>query len=424
MVIGDRRGAAYIGWIVAAALGSQACGVESANQNTGGVGEGPGGDCPKGTVVLLSDYVATQVALSNLEGETLSESVLSSGTSGPGLAFPLGGDVTLPSTPPASGHVVLLDRFGTNALTWLDPATGEVLAQLDVDPSDLESNPSDYLELGDGRAYVSRWGHNADPSAEGADQLSDVLVIDTEQPKILDRIPLPSNGDIPPRPSALVPLGEEVLVLLDRVSVDWATTLDSELVALDPETDTIAWTYTVEGHKGCGTPVVSPDGKRFAIACSGRMDSDGIIADLEESALLLFDATKRPLQQVARFSAEEIAGESIQGRVAFASDRLVLLSTQTPYQGETHNRWLSFDLETGTTTELLHAPPDDQGLGRGLVYTSTLCAPGCSDVCLVADSATGMLQRVRLTDSGTLELLEPIRVESKVGMPPRAIAHR
>jgi hypothetical protein len=413
------------------ALGCTACGVESTDESTGGLGEGSGGtqgsgsdECPSGTVIVLSDYMSTQIALSNLEGATQSASFISTGSAPPGLAFPLGGDVVVPSSAPASGRVVLLDRFGTNALTWLNPADAAVLAQLDVDPGGIESNPADYLEVSSERAYVSRWGHSSDEMVAAENRASDILVIDTKAPAILGRIPLPMNGDVPPRPGGMLRVGSEVLVALDRVSTDWATTLEAELIGLDTANDAIAWQYTITGHKNCGTPRLSPDGKRIAVACAGDMDYDGVVANPEESALLLFDATERPLKQLARFSAIDIAGETIQGHVAFASNEQVLLSTQTALGGESNNRWLAFDLASGEATTLLEAPPGDDGKGQGLVYTSSTCTPGCSDICLIADGAQGVLQRVRLGRDGTFELLDPIRVEESVGLPPRGIGHR
>ncbi|NLE88574.1 MAG: hypothetical protein GX607_19520 [Myxococcales bacterium] len=440
MVIGRSRTAATVGVLigsVAAAL--VACGVESVDSgSTGGVddsstgGEGGAGGaddggartCPAGITVLLSDYTATQIALSSIEGETRSASFLSTAsTETAGLAFALSGDVALPSSAPPSGQIVLLDRFGTNVITWADPKTGEVLRQLPVGTG-FESNPQDYLEVGSGRAFVTRHSPNADAGAEEFDGGSDVLVIDTEEPAIVGRIPLPPAGDIPARPARMVRLGDEVIVSLARVAADWTSTAEAELVGLSIEDEEIAWRHTLTGLKSCGRPTLSPDGSRFAVACSGAMNTDGEIDALDQSALVLFDAKKRPLREVARYTAEDIAGEPIQGRVAFASEELVLLSTHTAYGGSTHNRWLAYDLEQGTTTELLEAPPDDQGEGRGLVFTSTTCFPGCSDVCLMADGANAVLQRVRIDDDGSLELLEPIQVETKVGMPPRGIGLR
>src|SRR5690606_42075462 len=62
--------------------------------------------CPSGAVVLLTDYVSTQVALSDLSGRTQSASFLSTGsTRTDGLAFALSGDVALPSARPVSNQI-------------------------------------------------------------------------------------------------------------------------------------------------------------------------------------------------------------------------------------------------------------------------------------------------------------------------------
>src|SRR5690606_38628620 len=104
-----------------------------------------------------SDYQSTQVALSTLEGETQSASLVSTAsTQTDGLAFALSGDVYLPSAPTDSGRLVLLDGFGTNVVSWVDTASAEVVAQLPVGTG-FESNPQDYVEFGK-EAFISRWG--------------------------------------------------------------------------------------------------------------------------------------------------------------------------------------------------------------------------------------------------------------------------
>jgi hypothetical protein len=97
--------------------------------------------CDQGTVVLLTDYTSTQIALSTLDGTTLSPAFLSTASmKASGLAFALSGDVALPNVTPASGSVVLMDRYGTNVITWADPSSAKVFAQLPVGIG-FESNP-------------------------------------------------------------------------------------------------------------------------------------------------------------------------------------------------------------------------------------------------------------------------------------------
>lgn len=399
------------------------CNVESTGQSTGGVQDEKKDSCPAGVAVALSDFFSTQIALSSLEGETQSASLLSTAsTQTDGLAFALSGDVGLPSARTASGRLVLLDRFGTNVVSWVDTASAKVVAQLPVGTG-FESNPQDYVEVG-GQAFISRWGQNVDPGKEDHDAGGDILVVDPKGPTIVDSIVLPTVGDLPPRPGPMLRLGDEILVTLERVALDYATTGEAMIVGISPEEKDITWQHTLSGFKDCGKLVLSPDGERLALACTGAIDQDGVSEDLSQSALILFDAEERPLRELARFAAEDIAGEPLQGSVVFADDQTVLLKTQTPWQGKTHNRWLAFHLEREETTELLEASPDADGVGKGLVYTGMLCAPGCSDVCLLADADAGVLQRLRVESDGTLKLLNPIQVEDSVGLPPRALSYR
>jgi len=91
----------------------------------------------------------------------------------------------LPATRPASGEVVLIDRFGTNVLTWVDAASGDVRAQLSVGTG-YESNPQDYLEIDERYALVSRYGQNQNAGRQPFDRGGDVLVIGCEKMTHID----------------------------------------------------------------------------------------------------------------------------------------------------------------------------------------------------------------------------------------------
>jgi hypothetical protein len=109
--------------------------------------------------------------------------------------------------------------------------------------------------------------------------------------------------------------------------------------------------------------------------------------------------------------------------VVFASERLLLLKTQTELGGADNNRWLSMNLVDDEIQTLLEASHDGSGKGQGIVYGGMSCAPGCSDVCLLADADRGVLQRVSVTDTQA-ELLSPVRVEDQIGLPPRDLTLR
>ena len=412
-----------------------ACNVSSTDETTGGVNDGAGGAggaggasandrCPAGVTVVLSDYLSTQIALSSLQGETRSASFLSTASTSSGLAFALSGDVTVPSAAPASGKIVLLDRYGTNVISWANPKTAQVIAQLEVGTG-FESNPQDYLEVDDETAFVTRYGVNADAGKQDFDEGDDVLVLDLsnqKKPEIADRIALPRKNDLPARPGRMLRVGDEIIVPLERLSEDFSTTGDAMLVGISIEDRSVAWTQTLEGLKNCGRPSLSPDGRRLVVACNGSVDENGL-PRVDESALVFFKAEKGPLEEIERVSAGDLIGEAVQSRAVYASDQVLLFGTQTAWGGDTNNRLFAYDLKSGEATELLEASPDAQGLGKGLVYVGLACAPGCSDTCLVADADKGVLQRVKVTGN-EVELLEPVTVENAVGLPPTGLGHR
>lgn len=401
-----------------------ACNVQNTTPDTGGVNNGGAGACPNGLCVLLSDYSSTQVALSGLDGETSSRSFISTGSAKTdGLSFALSGDVVLPSSRTRSGEVVLIDRFGTNVVTWTDPTNARVLAQLAVGTG-FDSNPSDYLEVDDTLAFLSRYGQNAQPGRQPFDSGGDLLFIDTRSREIVGNLAFEATEALPPRPGSMLRVGDEILVSLVRISLDFSRTGESELAGVSAVTHELDFRMRYPGLKNCGRPMLSPSGDLLAVACTGQLDQQGQVANVDESALLLLDARAMPPRELRRIYARELAEEPIQNGVAFARESLLLFKTQTSIVGRENNRWLALDLETERVTTLLEASPDAQGKGRGVLYGAMSCSPGCTDVCLLADADRGVLQRVRFDSHGTPELLEPIVVDAQSGLPPRDLAER
>ena len=389
-----------------------------------GVSSTPKPAFPRGVAVVLSDYLSTQIALSDLEGNTLSESFISTAsTQTSGLAFALSGDVVLPSSPPASGRVVLLDRYATNVITWIDPKTAAVLGQLAVGTG-FESNPHDYVEVDERLAWVSRWGQNGDPGQQDHDTGGDLLVIDTESFEIVDSIVIEPEEDLPPRPSRMTLIGDEVVVSLDRISLDWTTTGESRLVAFSVADKDQTWSLGLDGLKACSNPVPDTGRAQWLVVCTGAVNSDGTVESLDQSALVILDFSSSPPKELQRISAEQIAGEPLQPEVAVAADGFVLLKTQTTWGGTTNNRWLAYDLDNDATTTLLEARPDADGNGQGWTFGGMECAPGCSSLCLMADADRGVLQRLEVSSDGEFELLEPVEVETAVGLPPIGLGQR
>lgn len=420
--------------VLAAIVPAAACNVTpTVPVTTGGVGApdagdtgeeggdlGEGGDagapaCDHGTVVVLTDYTSTQIALSTLEGTTQSAAFLSTAsTTASGLAFALSGDVVIPRTTPASGRVVLIDQYGTNVVTWADPATAHVYAQLPVGTG-FESNPYDYLETDASHAYLTRWGINDAPGKQPFDSGSDVLVLDTQTPAITQSIAMPVEDALPPRPASMLRVGDTAMVVLQRISEDFSTEGESAIVGL--QNGAIAWEIHLTGLKGCDHPTLSPSGKTMAIACEGQIDSNGNVIDASASAVALYDVTSLPPTPKQTFPVVDQLGSTVQYGVTWVSESMILGKTQTPLGGTTSNQAFTLDLGTGKATVLLTASLDSSGKGKGIVYDDVLCRPGCGDTCLLADSDVGKLRRWSIAGN-TLQALSDIPVDPTTGLPP------
>ena len=189
-------------WLASSLL--VACQATSNGSQTGGVNSDASTGCPAGVAAVLGDsyYASSQVALLGLDGTVKSASFVSTAsTQADQLAFALSGDIALPMTPPASGRVVIIDRLGTDVITWLDPATAHVQAQLAVGTG-FDSNPQDYLETAQNRALVSRWGVNdKTPGTQPFDSGNDLLLIDSQALSIQGQVQIPSQDNLPPRPA-------------------------------------------------------------------------------------------------------------------------------------------------------------------------------------------------------------------------------
>ena len=221
--------------------------------------------------LVASDYRSTNVALRDAIGDPLTRSLLSTASAAAGVSFALSGDVVVPSEPLArGGDVVLVDRYGTNVITFVDPVSGSPRAQLPVGTG-FESNPHDYLEIAPGRALVTRFGTDPRPGDVTFDGGDDVLVIDTAAPRIVARVALPLKAGVPARPGALTPYGGRVYVNLHRLAADFDRAVDGDLAVLDRRSGDLEAVVTLPGSRNCGKPAFASDG-RVAFACSGLFD--------------------------------------------------------------------------------------------------------------------------------------------------------
>jgi hypothetical protein len=368
--------------------------------------------CEKAVVVVTSDYLSTNVAVSALDGTTLSGSFVSSGATKPGLALALNGDVDVPLVAPSSGRVLIIDRYGSNVLTWMNLADATVVAQLPVGTG-FESNPQDYMDVGTNRAYVTRLGTNPNPGAAPFDQGGDVLLVDTAAPAITGRIAIPEeNPALTPCPEAMTWLGSEVVVTLGRFSPDFSQMDDGRFVGISPARDAIDWTVNVTGLQNCGRLAVSPSGKTAAIACSSHQDVTTSRYVPAQSDVVIYDVTQAPPKELRRLGLGVKLGAGIQQGITFATEDAIVAMTYggnaTP--GDTV---FSVSAATGEVSALGAST-------KPYVFGGLHCAPGCGDICLLCDAERSKLRRFQV-QAGALIPLDDVTVDTVVGLPPRVI---
>jgi hypothetical protein len=398
--------------------GLAACNVTAAKP-TGGAELPSRGECPRGLAVVTSDYISSEIALLAPDGEVRSAAFMSSAsTEASGLAAPFSGDIGVSSAPFHPGELVIVDRFGTNVLTFVNTESAEVRAQLPVGTG-FEANAQDYLELEAGLAFVPRLGQNRAPGLEPFDAGSDVLVIDPSEPRIVSSLPMPVKQGYRPSPSALMRLRGDVLVTLDHARANFSGSAEGEIVAISGENLELRYRLPLSGLVNCGQAKLSPGAERLAVACSGHLDRTGAVAEPETSGIVLFDPAYDPPREVERFAALDVLGSPLQSSLEFVTERLVLIKSQTPRGAELDNRLFVLDLRTGEAELLETAARDASGKGIGVAFAGMSCRAECGDPCLVADLSRGKLLRFHLRD-GRLERGADVAIDG-AGLPPLSI---
>ncbi|MES1183129.1 MAG: hypothetical protein ABUL60_04905 [Myxococcales bacterium] len=409
---------AVIHWLeLGACLALLGCGAK-APEDTGGFQLDPShGECPAGYAIANTDYASTSISAISPTGAMLSPTVISSGSAPPALTTALSGDVIFPSSAPASGKLLLIDRYPNSVLTWVEPSTGSVLQQLPVGTG-FAANPHDYLEVAKDKAYVSRYESNAAPGQMPFDEGGDLLVIDPHANEITGRVELASepDGAFLPRPDQLLPVDDEVWVSLQRFDADFGTAGDARLVGVDPSLDTTTWTLELPGVASCGGLTRSPSGKLVAVVCSGvasDVDSSGAPAPTSRSAVVLLDATVQPPRELQRFDVAAQLGTQLGSTIAFASETLLVGVALGDAGANLDDGAFTLDTSVGTAQPLLDA-------GAAFALGDVRCAPGCTDLCFLADAQANELHVWQVADERLLEQ-DPVPADSNVGLPPRAI---
>lgn len=395
-----------------------ACNVTPAT-TTGGADLPARGDCPRGLAVVSSDFQSSEVALLSPDGAVRSQAFLSSASSNASnLAAPLSGDLEAAASRSRDNELVLIDRFGTNVLSFVDAKTAAVRAQLPIGTG-FDSNPQDYLEVSEHKAYVPRLSENRDAGREPFDVGSDLLLVDPVVPSIIGSLPMPHQAGFFPNPVALAQLGELVLVTLQHARPDFSGMADSEIVAVDTRDDSLRYRLTLSGLQNCGRVEISPDRRRLVVACASYVDPRGESTDVSKSGIVVLDAAREPPEELQRFSALELSGGAVQSSLELVTDDLLLFKTQTALGAEHDNQLLSLSLSSGRVVLLASAARDVSGAGFGIAFLGMSCQAGCGDPCLVADASRGRIVRLHVLDERLVED-EEIRING-AGLPPTGI---
>lgn len=392
------------------ALSAVACDAAEPPPSSGGVGALAPTACGRGLVVVASDYASTNVALADLGGRTLSPSFVSSGAAAPGVSAALSGDVVLPLESPRSGEVVLLDRFPNSVLTWMDPVTGHVRAQLSV-RTGFPANPHDYVELSPEKAYVSRYESNPAPGRQPFDEGGDLVVVDPRAPRIVSRIALaqPDDGDLLPRADRMLAIGDRVLVSLQRFDRSFKRAGDARLLGVDPARDAVDFVVDLPGLSSCGG--MARVGDRVLVACSGAFGNGD--AQLDRSGVVLLDVAARPPRELRRFPVARSLGGPVGPSVAYASPDVALGVVFGDKDRGGGDQVFSLDLATGEARSLLRT-------STAFSLGDVRCASSCGGACVVADAEAGAL-RVFSVERGAVTERAAARIGDRSGLPPRYV---
>lgn len=347
-------------------------------------------------VVVSSDYTSSAVSLLAGDGVVLVDTWLDSGTTGPGLVTTLSGDVIVP-TRTLEATVTLIDRFMTDVVSvWrLD---GSLVGQLRVRGADgsFASNPTDVVVLDEGEGWISRYEQNLAAGAQELDRGSDLIGFDpstmTTDGRRVDLTEfggtmrgLNGEGDevdvaVWPRPSSIVPLGDVLVVGLDRIPADFGGPRGSAeglVVAIDLA-DLSVSSLELTGLRNCGSVQAIPDRTdEVLVLCQGYsnvgfFDEPGVRAT---AGIVRLRAVAGELSVVTRWNVGDSDDRPMvtSGAVALGGDRVVAVESST--------RLVEIDLGAGTSRLVFESTLNAsfQGIGQGARIGNTLLVPDASD---------------------------------------------
>lgn len=369
--------------------------------------------------VVTGDFTSTAIALLDARGTPITGAWIDSGTTRPGLATTISGDVALPTRPVTPGVLTVIDRFGVDRITRIAVPEGNVLGQVPTTPAmrrgqtAFRANPHDAVALEGSGALVSRFEPNLDPRAAPLDRGNDLLRVDMAAGELTDRIPLgsldvhvtgPRGEDtrVYARPSRMVRTGSRIVVGLARLSADFMVAGPGAVAIVDPVAGT-ARALALEGLTNCGEVVPVPRRpNRAAVVCSGPTFAEGPEGRREGAGAAWIHVPPDRAAHVAHLwrAAEHPSVPPVsRGAVAIGDTHLVVAARGSEPTGAP-DRLVRLDLASGETQVVA------EGDG-GFVF-----GPGAFDserhLLLIPDTVAGIRRFHVPRDGGAPEPMEVV----------------
>ena len=392
------------------------CDVPVLRPNEEGVGDA------SGLVVAATDEVqSSNIGLMDSSGFILSSSVISTASVKAGFSTALGGDLAFPSMVSDSAELVILDRYPSSVITWLDVSTPKptVRAQLSV-ATGFAANLHDYVPYSADRVFVTRFDSNSSPGQEPFDSGGDLLVIDptTEptnpQPQITGRVDiatgLPAGNQYFAHPdrARLLPDGKLYVVVPYYDSRHYSG--DSYLAVVDPEAEQVESFLLLKGATGCSGIDAAPDARSLAIACSGNWQGTGR-AQASTSAIIGVSTT--PLRELWRIGPGTDA-RAFGFSVTFADAQRVVATRLGDLGPPILNDSVELiNIEAGTSTTLIESASQPASLSIGPCATQV-------GICFFADASRNQIVRLELNAGGDYAITK-FNWNDPVGLRPRLL---
>jgi DNA-binding beta-propeller fold protein YncE len=374
------------------------------------------GGLPVGMAVVGSDYTSSVISLVDpATSAVVRDRCLDSGTRAPLLSATLSGDVTLPSEPQGDQQLLIIDR-GNSTLTWLDPASCQVLRQMSAGDG-FGANPQDVVAGPPGKAYVTRYNRNPGRADEG----SDLLVIDPAAAMALRTIPLPapSTSELPAgtlasaRPTRALHIGGKLYVVLNNLSDDFASGGPGRVAVVDTTSDSVTSTIEIPALKNCGALARARNAAgrpALVVGCDG-LSSDGT-ARLDSAGFAWVDLEPAPVVKVV---GSQMFGRPVSGSVlAVAAPDLAFTVVAGDFMGPATDAVWGFDFAGGPPRKLVD--------GTGAFLLSVALSPDGQRL-YVLDAAPAQ-PRVRVyarATGGQMEETGSFVASPETGLPPRVL---